>query len=188
MCKLRDAIDAYKRSLCIYQNHSVCQRNSLKMVNAIKNLGSVYSQQGRHRKAIENFKRALNIEKIYGLNDIGMANTYNSLGVAYARLGVSARAMSYYRQAEAIVNGLCGYEWHADVADLFFNIGVTNSTLNRLRSAKYFLKRSLRIFCKCLGNMHPKTLRANEFLKSLTHRRVHNIRLNRAHCVSGRRF
>lgn len=190
MGKFRHAVEAFKSALQHYESSAYSCGGAVRVANAVKNLGSVYSQQGKNIKAIEYFQRALAIERSLGQRDLATANTLNSLGVAYAHLGFTDLAMSHYKDALAIVSTLCGYEDHVDVADLFYNIGVTSSSIGYLRSAKQYLKQSIGIFVACLGDLHPKSRRAKKFLRSLEHRleiKPKNIR-KRSHRHSRRRF
>ena len=186
MRKFNHAIEAFTKALRLYERGGGAAR----VANAVKNLGAVYSQQGKHGKAIVYFQRALAIEKSFRQKELGTANTLNSIGVAYARLGFPAQAMSHYEKALAIVSTLCGCECHVDVADLFYNMAVTSSSLGYLESAKRHLKQSIRIFVACLGNPHPKSLHAKEFLKSLEQRQVMESKnpCKRSHRHGRRRF
>lgn len=170
MGKFDQAIDAFEKALAIYQKMLSGYGNTLRIANAIKNLGVVSSQKSEHVKAIEYFNRALRIEKSLGQSDMRIANTINNLGVACARLGFWDEAMSHYMNALEIVNNLPWCEWHVDVADILYNIGVTNSILGCVRPAREYLKRSHRVFVACLGDGHAKSLDAKRFLKSLAHR------------------
>jgi tetratricopeptide (TPR) repeat protein len=190
MGKLHHAVEAFKTALQLYESSAYSCGDVVRVANAFKNLGSVYSQQGKNTKAIEYFQRALTIERSLGQKDLATANTLNSLGVAYGRQGFADLAMSHYKDALVIVGTLCGYEDHVDVADLFYNIGVTSFSLGYLRSAKHYLKQSICIFVPHLGDLHPKSRRAEKFLKALEHRleiKPKNIR-GRSHRHGRRRF
>lgn len=164
LCKFDQAIEAFKKALQTY----VGKDDAVRIANATKNIGVVYSAQGRHDTAIAYFKRALGIERHVGLVGLSTANTMNNLGVAYARVGLLMEAMAQYEGALKIVRSLHGSEWHVDVADLLYNIGVTRATLGKLKSAKKDLKQSIHIFVLCLGEQHAKSLRARKFARSLS--------------------
>src|SRR5438046_10404920 len=98
--------------------------------------------------------------------------------------------MSHYKDALVIFRTLCGCECHVDVADLFYNMAVTSSSLGYLESAKQHLKQSIRIFVACLGNPHPKSLHAKKFLRSLEQRQAMKSKnpRKRSHRHGRRRF
>ena len=181
MCKFDEAIDAFKTALLSYGSTLRNADAVVKTANAVKNIGVSHSQQGRHIKAIEYFNRALLLEKSFGQCDMGTVNTINNLGVAYARLQSPHQAMSLFKDALAIVDGLDMCDWHVDVADLLYNIGVMSNFLGYRPSAKKHLKRSIRIFNVCVGDQHAKSLRAKRILRSLTRRSRHSCKRSSRH-------
>jgi signal transduction histidine kinase/DNA-binding NarL/FixJ family response regulator len=65
---------------------------------AFLNIGFVYTDQGEHQKALENYQKALKfIEK--DSNKKGMAKTYSVMGSACRYLGQFAKAMEYHQNA-----------------------------------------------------------------------------------------
>jgi tetratricopeptide (TPR) repeat protein len=167
-CKFDEAIAAFKNALQVYRRKSVSPYEKVKIAMAIQNIGVVYSEQGRHNKAIEYLRRALRLEKSLGESETGIAKTMNNLGAIYACLGDPKKAMSRYRIAFDIVRRTPEYEYHVDVADLLYNMGMANSSLGRIPPAKTYLKQSLRIFVAQLGDQHQKSLRAKKWLRRVT--------------------
>ena len=64
-------------------------------VNALRNLGVLYSMKKDHAKSLEYLKKAL-------AHDTADPEIYNSLGITYSNIGDTAKAIGYYRRAVAM--------------------------------------------------------------------------------------
>jgi tetratricopeptide (TPR) repeat protein len=163
------AMAMFQRALNIYEKQIPSRDVAIRIMNATKNLGCVYSEQGKYIKAIVLFRRVLKMEGALGRNDIGTVNTLTNLGVACGQLGSTMQEMSCYTAALQIVNNKYESECDIEIGDLFYNIAVAKSSHNR--SARKYLRRCISIFVTCLGDSHSKSLRAKGFMKCLTRKR-----------------
>ena len=64
-------------------------------------IGSAHNNRGERSKALEFFKQALPLRS--EADSVGFANTLNNLGMAYAWIGDSAKALTYMEQAATLI-------------------------------------------------------------------------------------
>ncbi|WP_353778053.1 tetratricopeptide repeat protein [Winogradskyella sp. 3972H.M.0a.05] len=89
----------YKASIALTnQNIEICQRNNdrISLERCYKNLGYAYRKLGQPEKAVENYKKSLDLVIDIGLEG-SIANRCLSLSNAYTDLGNHERAFAYYR-------------------------------------------------------------------------------------------
>lgn len=163
------ATTLFKMALSIYEKQIPSRDVTIRIMNATKNLGCVFSEQGKYIKASVLFRRVLKMEGALGRNDIGTVNTLTNLGVAYGQLGSTMQEMSCYTAALQIIDNKYESESDIEIGDLLYNIAVAKSSHGR--SARKYLRRCIPIFVTCLGDSHPKSLRAKGFMKCLTPKR-----------------
>lgn len=164
------AINSFEKALAMYKSQIRSRMTLVRIANATKNLGCSYSEQGEYKKAITLFKSALKIDKFLGQNDIGTVNTLTNLGVAYSHSGRTKIAKSSYKAALHLADEKYQSDCRIEIGDLLYNIVVAKAP-NHNRSAIKYLRRCITIFTTCLGDSHPKSLRANALMRSLVHRR-----------------
>lgn len=181
------AIKSFKNALHIYERSIPTRDMAIRIANATKNLGCVYSLQGKHGKAIALFKRVRGIEQKIGRNDIGTVNTLTNLGVAYSQQGKDAKAKSCYDDALRIVREQYQSECRIEIGDLLYNVAIANASTH-LRSGRTSLQRCIAIFTACLGPSHPKSIQAKAFMKSLVRQRIRRVRQRRPFDYKGMRF
>jgi len=74
-------------------------------------LGYLYSDTGKSKKAIEYYEQALSIDKeVYGERHPNVATYLNNIGLAWKALGDAKKAMQYYEQAYDIFRDTLGDE------------------------------------------------------------------------------
>lgn len=170
MGDLAQAMDAFQNALNIYEKQTPSRDMAIRIANVTKNLGCVYSQQGKHTKTIKLLESVLQMEKEIGRDDISMVNTLTNLGVAYAQLGADSRAMSNYNRALRLVNKQYRSDIRMEIGDLLYNVAIAKALICT-QSAREHLRRCTTIFATCLGDSHPKTLQAKAFMKALIHKK-----------------
>ena len=91
------ALRLYIRALAIFRNAGVSSLEA----RTLNNIGLLYDELGKKRRAIEYHTLALPLRKI-NQDRYGEANTLNSLGSAYTDIGEMAMALDHFRRALAI--------------------------------------------------------------------------------------
>ena len=163
MRKYDEAVSCLNQVLHIYESKPSCETDQAKLANTLQNLGIVYSEQGDQTLAIDCFKRALRFANC----DLVLKGVINNLGVAFARKGLLAEAIAFYTSALRASSGC--HDLH--VADVLYNIGVTEVNVGRMRSGKKHLRKSNRIFNDALGERHFKSMRTQNLLRILQRRK-----------------
>ncbi len=100
-----------------------CAKKSPYKARVWNNLGSAYSKKGYHQKAIEMFKKAIDLKKDYQF-------AYYNLGVEYANIDQDEKAVYYLRKAVQLDN--------KDVK-AWVNLASSLLKLGRLKEAKNVL-------------------------------------------------
>ena len=92
---------------------------------ALSSIGLVYSQKGDYKKALEYYKKTLDIDlKIYDEIHPYIAADYCNVGLALNKIGDYDNALKYNEKALDIRLKLYGEE-HPDVAEAYINLGET---------------------------------------------------------------
>jgi tetratricopeptide (TPR) repeat protein len=121
------------------------------------NLGSIYIEMGNHKKAIENFKKSLEIKvKLFGLYDNQVQLTYNNLGIAYDDMGDFEMAEYYFNQSLNISYKIYG-EHHDSAATSLHNLAGIKLNQDNIDEAIKYFKKALKIRISIFGENHEKT-------------------------------
>ena len=161
-----EAESCFKQALRIYKTKTPREIDPTKLANVLRNLGIVYSEQGNQALATGYFREALTFSN----SDVVLKGTINNLGVAFARKGLLNEAIALYKYALKMARTSPGCH-DLDVADILYNIGMTEVNIGRRRSAKNHLRQSNRIFNNCLGERHFKSTRTRSLLRMLQQRK-----------------
>jgi tetratricopeptide (TPR) repeat protein len=131
------------------------------------NLGNVYFKMGNHNKAIENFKKSLEIKvKLFGLYDNQVQITYNNLGVSYDGLGDFEMAEYYFNQSLNVSYKIYG-ERHESIATSLHNLaGIKINQDNIIEAIEYY-KKALKIRISIFGENHEKTANTYQHYSSV---------------------
>jgi tetratricopeptide (TPR) repeat protein len=87
------------------------------------NIGSVYYRQGEYARAMEGYRKALDILRaVYGEQDPNVATCYNNIADVYRGQGEYAKALEGYRKALEILLVVNGGEQHPSIAICYRNI------------------------------------------------------------------
>ena len=120
-----------------------------KKAEILNNLGISYNDMGDYGKAIECYKKALEIGKnALGNNHLDIALYYNNLGSSYYSIGDYKRAIEYHEKALEINN-------HPDVTLSYNNLGTAYSRLGDYNKAIEYHKKALEIIKNTFGDNHP---------------------------------
>lgn len=80
----------------------------------MNNMGNVFFKQGNYQRAIENYQKALEIERKEN-NRLGMLNTITNIGIAYTKAKQPKPATQYLDEAKALANELQAYRIIPDI-------------------------------------------------------------------------
>lgn len=72
------------------------------------NIGNVYFRQGNYQRAIENYLKALELER-QNNNRLSMLNIFANIGIAYTKAGQPKAAQPYLDEAEKLARELQAY-------------------------------------------------------------------------------
>lgn len=128
---LKNAGSAFARNeypLALELYHKALQCDTLN-VNALHNLGVLYSMRKEHAKSLVYFKRALAL-------DSTDAELFNSAGISYLNLGDTSRALTSYRRAVAL---------EGDKLDFLHNLGSLCVTSGKHREAQKVLSKMIEL-------------------------------------------
>ncbi|AFL81129.1 tetratricopeptide repeat protein,histidine kinase [Aequorivita sublithincola DSM 14238] len=129
--RFEECIDAYGNALRFSAN----QNDSLTLLN---NIGNVYMDMGRYKKALEQFDLAL-IKGGVKENTVSFARLLNNKGVALAKTGESAAALANMQQALALresKNDMAGkYSSYKSLALYYFDQNDTKQALDYANKA-----------------------------------------------------
>ncbi len=105
------------------------------------NMGLMYSDQGNARLAHEYFSRSLALKKDDGdRGTLDMANSLSNLGSLYSQVGDYPQALSYYRQAIALLEKIRSGR---GVTSALSNIGNTLAAMGQRVEARQMFERAL---------------------------------------------
>jgi tetratricopeptide (TPR) repeat protein len=131
------------------------------------NLGNVYFKMGNYNKAIENFKKSLEIKvKLFGLYDDQVQLTYNNLGVTYDGLGDFEMAEYYFNQSLNISYKIYG-EHHDSTATSLHNLAGIKINQDNIDEAIEYYKKALKIRISIFGENHEKTANTYQHFSSV---------------------
>jgi tetratricopeptide (TPR) repeat protein len=83
------------------QASEISAKQGIKFADPLNNIGNIYFKQNNYQRAVENYEKALAIERANG-NMIGTLNVLTNLGITYARAKQPAPAQKYLDEALAI--------------------------------------------------------------------------------------
>lgn len=131
------------------------EKNELAIAHIYKLLGKIAHREGNLSEAIEYFKQALSLYKIFNaITEIG--ETYNLLGITFRRLTELKKSIKYHKMATKIFEK---YNLRDKLAASYTYLGRAYSRLNKFNTAlKYYKKayklskevRSLKLFSRSI--------------------------------------
>lgn len=95
------------------------------------NIGNVYFRQGNYQRAIENYLKALELER-QSNNRLSMLNIYTNVGIAYTKAGQPKAAQPYLDEAEKLARELQAY---TGMPELLRSKAINQYRIGNLREA-----------------------------------------------------
>ncbi|MCX7636994.1 MAG: tetratricopeptide repeat protein, partial [Cyclobacteriaceae bacterium] len=95
------------------------------------NIGNVYFKQGNYQRAIENYMKALEIER-QSNNRLSQLNIFTNIGIAYTKAGQPKAAQPYLEEAEKLARELHAY---TGMPELLRSKAINMYRLGNLKSA-----------------------------------------------------
>ncbi len=119
------------------------------------NVGIVYSEMGKLKKAIDYLEKALEIkQKVLGKEHPDIAIGYQNIGAIYYDLGNYEQAIAYYKQSESL--HLKRFpDGHPELANVYANIGQAYMQKEEYRKALNYYQKDLDINEDLLDSGHP---------------------------------
>jgi len=146
------AIEYY--SIYIQQNER--NEKDKNLAASYNNIGSIYSQQGEYKKALEyNFKALEIFKSIYGDNHPVTATSYSNLGDVSHKQGEYKKALEYHFKSLEIRKSVNG-DNHPQTAAIYNNIGGVYSQQGEYKKALEYYFKSLEIRKSVNGDNHPE--------------------------------
>ncbi len=92
------------------QASQLSEKMGLKFTDPLINMGNIYFKQGNYQRAVEQYEKALALEREKG-NKLGALNVLTNLGITFARAKQPKPALQYLSQAEALCQELQAYSF-----------------------------------------------------------------------------
>jgi tetratricopeptide (TPR) repeat protein len=152
----RRAEQMYRRALDGYE--MTYGPEHIETLDAVNNLGLLYTEQGRLKNAEQMLQRALDgYEKTYGPEHAKTLHIVNNIGILYANQGRLKDAEQMLQRALDGYEKIYGSE-HTKTLDTVNNTGILYRKQGRLKDAEQMLQRALDGYEKTCGPEHTKTL------------------------------
>ena len=132
-------------------------QNSESAAQCYNNIALLYEKQGEYEKALEYYKKALNIRKEkLGKEHPDTATIYNNIAVIYHNQGKYGKALAYHTKA-LIVFKINPGEDHPDTATIYNNIGSIHYKQGEYKKSWDCHTKALNIRKRKLGEDHLET-------------------------------
>jgi len=135
---LNDAADYLSKGLEIYQK----QQNYEGEVMCLNNLGILYKQNRNFQKAIENYRKALDLIRQHKISSYDKSSLYTNLGIAFRYL--QQYDSSYYYQRLALDESLKKKDLQTGVSN-YHNLAKLFMELKQKDSVEYYLNKAIRL-------------------------------------------
>jgi Tfp pilus assembly protein PilF len=118
------------------------------------NIGCINDHQGNYKKAIENYKKGLEIwRRIFPPDCAIFAAAYSNIGLLYDNMGEYSEALSFFKKGLEIDENYRPN--HPDLAISYNNIGTVYRSMKDYSKALSFFEKALEIDRKFLPSNHP---------------------------------
>ena len=92
-------IDLNEKALKYYTDaYELSEKNGALFSDPLNNVGNIYFNQGNYQRAIENYQKALAIERASN-NKLGVLNTVTNIGITYTKAQQPRQAQKYLDEA-----------------------------------------------------------------------------------------
>jgi len=92
------------------QASQLSEKMGVKFADPLVNMGNIYFKQGNYQRAVEQYEKALTIER-ESSNKLGSLNVLTNLGITFARAKQPEPALKYLKAAEALCEELEAYSF-----------------------------------------------------------------------------
>jgi tetratricopeptide (TPR) repeat protein len=147
--QLTNAEQNYRQALAIYKR----LEDDAGIAMMLRNLGALYSLQGRDGDAHEVLDKSLKLARKTHLDPVYLGRILNSFGVTYYREGKIKEASKFFNEAFQTES----VETLQNRADLLNNMGAVYHAMREYAKAEDYLKQALEITESIVGPEHPDT-------------------------------
>jgi tetratricopeptide (TPR) repeat protein len=145
--QLAKAEQSYGQALTIYKR----LQHQAGVAMMLRNLGALYSMQGRDREALQELKQSLKLARKTQLDAVYVGRILNSFGVLYYRQRNIKKAAKFFN--DAFQNS--GAETLPNRADLLTNMGAVYHAKREYAKAENYLTQALETTELIVGPEHP---------------------------------
>ena len=126
-------------------------------LSVYNNLGEFYADKGEYTKAEEIMKGALELrKKVVGENHPDVAESHFKLGELYSDEAKYSVSLNHLLSAKKILEKIYPGKDQLSIANLYNQMGIVYVRLLQLKTARKYLKESLRIKMQMLGKDNPE--------------------------------
>lgn len=124
------------------KNNEKTQKRLLKSLSgSLNNLGIIYKSKGNTNKALEYYKKSLNLQNKIK-DKYGLATAYNNIGLVYKEQGDIKKALNYYNKSLKVRELLNDKE---GISMSYNNIAMIYQSQDKLSKALIFHQKSLKL-------------------------------------------
>jgi CHAT domain-containing protein/tetratricopeptide (TPR) repeat protein len=138
------ALSFFQNSIAIREKLKI---SDLRLGRAVYNMGKTYRELGNFHNSVESQKKALNIFiSLLGDESLELIDPYLSMSSSYIELQQHESAVTCLNTAMAIAQNKTDSISPLTIANLFNNLGVSNSKLTDFVKARIYYERTLTIY------------------------------------------
>ena len=159
------ALKYYEKSLKLKER--IYDSNSIEIAISYDNIGLVYHDLGKYKKALNHHKKAYAIlENFYGSSHINTIYSQNNIGLVYHDMGKYKKALKYYKKSLDVLEIVFASE-HPRIADAYHNIAGVYDNMGNFDKALDYNKKALAIREIILGKDHLDTAKSYNSIGSI---------------------
>lgn len=144
-----EAEQNYRQALTMYKRF----QDDAGVAMMLRNLGALYSLQGRDGDAREVLDKSLKLARKTHLDPVYLGRILNSFGVTYYRQGKIKEAAKFFNEAFQTASA----DTLQNRGDLLNNMGAVYHAMREYGKAEDYLKQALEITESIVGPEHPDT-------------------------------
>ena len=148
-----NGISLLKINSMTFKNKS---KNNKVISSFFSNIGQQYLLLSKYDKALENFRKSLEIDKKDNNSKTELAKSYNAIGNIYFDLSDHKNALEYFKKSYALIKESKSNERKKLIIDSKQNIGLAYLEIN-LKQSSFFLEDSLNKSIVYFGKYHSMT-------------------------------
>ncbi|CAF4116158.1 unnamed protein product [Rotaria sp. Silwood2] len=149
------AIMYYEQAIDIIHSQGSISLKTDIIADIYGNIGSLHSQNGSYKKAVEYFEKQVNTKLTVMTSESPyFITTYMNLGSACSALNEHTTALEYHSRALDIAQAVLP-KYHENLASIYNNIGAVYEDQSKHEQALHYLKLSLEVKLSCMPSDHP---------------------------------